>query len=237
MRLQKFLASCGVASRRKSEELIRDGRVKINDKVVTKMGIKVDPETDSVSVDGKDIVLEGHKIYILLNKPEGYVTTVREQFNRKKVTDLVDIPYRIFPVGRLDYNTSGLLILTNDGELTYRLTHPKFEVPKTYIAKIRGTPNKRKLNNFQDGLRIGDYITSPAEIKILEKIDGDCLVEITIREGRNRQVRRMCSAIGHPVLKLKRIKMGKINIGDLKVGDWRYLNEEEIKYLKHLKQP
>ncbi len=236
MRLQKFLASCGVASRRKSEELIRDGRVKINDKVVTKMGIKVDPETDSVSVDGKDIVLEGHKIYILLNKPEGYVTTVREQFNRKKVTDLVDIPYRIFPVGRLDYNTSGLLILTNDGELTYRLTHPKFEVPKTYIAKIRGTLDKRKLNNFQDGLRIGDYITSPAEIKILKKIDGDCFVEITIREGRNRQVRRMCSAIGHPVLKLKRIKMGKINIGDLKVGDWRYLNEEEIKYLKHLRQ-
>lgn len=236
MRLQKFLASCGVASRRKSEELIRDGRVKINDKVVTKMGIKVDPETDSVSVDGKDIVLEGHKIYILLNKPEGYVTTVREQFNRKKVTDLVDVPYRIFPVGRLDYNTSGLLILTNDGELTYRLTHPKFEVPKTYIAKIRGTPDKRKLNNFQDGLKIGNYITSPAEIKILKKIDGDCLVEITIREGRNRQVRRMCSAIGHPVLKLKRIKMGKINIGNLKVGDWRYLNKEEIKYLKHLKQ-
>lgn len=234
MRLQKFLASCGVASRRKSEELIRDGRVKVNDKVVTEMGIKVDPGTDSVCVDGKNIVLEGHKIYILLNKPKGYVTTVWEQFNRKKVIDLVDVPYRIFPVGRLDYNTSGLLIFTNDGELTYRLTHPKFEIPKTYIAKIKGIPSKRKLDNFQNGLRIGDYTTSPAEIRILKKIDGDCLVEITIKEGKNRQVRKMCSAIGHPVLELKRIKMGKINIGDLKVGDWRYLAEKEIKYLKQL---
>ena len=234
MRLQKFLASCGVASRRKSEELIRDGRIKVNDKVVTEMGIKVDPGTDSVCVDGKNIVLEGHKIYILLNKPKGYVTTVWEQFNRKKVIDLVDVPYRIFPVGRLDYNTSGLLILTNDGELTYRLTHPKFEIPKTYIAKIKGTPSKRKLDNFQDGLRIGDYTTSPSKIRILRKIDADCLVEITIKEGKNRQVRKMCSAIGHPVLELKRIKMGKINIGNLKVGDWRYLAEKEIKYLKQL---
>ena len=232
MRLQKFLASCGVASRRKSEGLIRDGRVKVNDRVVTEMGIKIDPKTDSVSVDGKNIILEEHKIYILLNKPKGYVTTVREQFNRKKVIDLVDVPYRIFPVGRLDYNTSGLLILTNDGELTYRLTHPKFEVPKTYIARIKGTPSKRKLDNFQNGLKIGNYTTSPAKIKILEKIDGDCLVEITLREGKNRQVRRMCSAIGHPVLGLKRIKMGKINTGNLKVGDWRYLTEKEVEYLK-----
>jgi len=234
MRLQKFLASCGVASRRKSEELIEDGRVKVNDKIVTKMGIKIDPETDLVCVDGKNIVSEEHKIYILLNKPKGYVTTVREQFNRKKVIDLVDVPFRIFPVGRLDYNTSGLLILTNDGELTYKLTHPKFEIPKTYIARIKGTPSKGKLNNFKDGLRIGNYTTSPAEIKILKKIDGDCLVEITIKEGKNRQVRKMCDAIGHPVLELKRIKMGKINIGYLKVGDWRYLTEKEIKYLKQL---
>ncbi|HZX21670.1 MAG TPA: pseudouridine synthase [Clostridia bacterium] len=234
MRLQKFLADCGVASRRKSEELINSGRVKVNDKTVTKMGFKVDPDTDSVYVDDKNIVLERHKVYILLNKPKGYVTTVREQFNRKKVIDLIDVPYRIFPVGRLDYNTSGLLILTNDGELTYKLTHPKFEVPKVYVAKIKGIPNNDKLNNFESGLKIENYVTAPAKIRVLKKLGKDCFVEITIREGKNHQVRKMCDAIGHPVLELKRIKMGKINIGNLEVGNWRYLTEREIGYLKQL---
>lgn len=234
MRLQKFLADCGVASRRKSEELIKSGRVKVNDKTVTKMGFKVDPDTDSVYVDDKNIVLERHKVYILLNKPKGYVTTVREQFNRKKVIDLINVPYRIFPVGRLDYNTSGLLILTNDGELTYKLTHPKFEVPKVYVAKIKGIPNNDKLNSFESGLKIENYVTAPAKIRVLKKPGKDCFVEITIKEGKNHQVRKMCDAIGHPVLDLERIKMGKINIGNLEVGNWRYLTEREIEYLKQL---
>ena len=234
MRLQKFLADCGVASRRKSEELISSGRVKVNGKTVTKMGFKVEPETDSVCVDGKNIALERHKVYILLNKPKGYVTTVREQFNRKKVVDLINVPYRIFPVGRLDYNTSGFLILTNDGELTYKLTHPKFEVPKVYVAKIRGIPSRDKLNSFESGLKVENYVTAPAKIRVLKKLGKDCLVEITIQEGKNHQIRKMWDAIGHPVLELERIKMGKINIGDLEVGNWRYLTEQEVKYLKQL---
>ncbi len=234
MRLQKFLAACGVASRRKSEKLISNGRVKVNGRVVTEMGVKVNPGIDQVFVDNKNVVLEEQKVYILLNKPKGYVTTVREQFNRKKVIDLVDVPYRIFPVGRLDYNTSGLLILTNDGEATYKLTHPKFEIPKVYIAKIRDIPTKEKLNNFENGLKINNYITASAKIKILKKFGDDCFVEIIIKEGKNRQVRKMCSAIGHPVLELKRIKIGKINIGNLEVGNWRYFTKEEIEYLKQL---
>ncbi len=234
MRLQKFLAACGVASRRRSEKLISSGRVKVNGKTVTRMGIKVNPKTDRVCVDNESVALEERKIYILLHKPKGYITTVKEQFNRKKVMDLVDVPYRIFPVGRLDYNTSGLLLLTNDGELTYKLTHPKFEVPKVYIAKIKGVPTGEKLDNFRNGLNINNCVTAPAKIKVLKKINSDCFVRITIREGRNRQIRRMCSAIGHPVLELKRVKMGEIGIGNLEVGNWRYLNEEETAYLKQL---
>ena len=169
MRLQKFLAACGVASRRKSEKLISNGRVKVNGKIVTKMGIRINPEIDQVFVDNKNVTLEKQKIYILLNKPKGYITTVQEQFNRKKVTDLVDVPYRIFPIGRLDYDTSGLLILTNDGKITHKITHPKFEIPKVYIAKIKGVPTKEKINSFENGLKIDNYITAPAKIKVLKR--------------------------------------------------------------------
>lgn len=234
MRLQKFLATCGVASRRKSEELISSGRVKVNGNIITEMGFKIDSDIDKVTVDNKQVSLEERKVYIMLNKPTGYVTTVSEQFNRNKVTDLVNVPYRIFPVGRLDYNTSGLLILTNDGELTYRLTHPKFKVDKVYIAKVKGVPTKEELKAFESGLRIENYITSPAKINIIKQINGNAVVEVTIREGRNRQVRKMCDAIGHPVIELKRIKMGRIQLGDLEVGNWRYFTEREINYLKQL---
>ncbi|ABW19120.1 pseudouridine synthase [Alkaliphilus oremlandii] len=234
MRLQKFLAANGVASRRKSEELISSGRVKVNGNIITEMGYKVDLDIDKISVDNKDIILQERKVYILLNKPTGYVTTVSEQFNRKKVTDLVDVPYRIFPVGRLDYNTSGLLILTNDGELTYKLTHPKFKVEKVYIAKVKGIPTKEALEAFENGLKIEDYITAPAKIKILKEINQHTLVEVRIREGKNRQVRKMCEAIGHPVVELKRIAMGRIHLGNLDVGNWRYFTEREIAYLKQL---
>jgi len=234
MRLQKFLAANGVASRRKSEELISSGRVKVNGNIITEMGYKVDLDIDKISVDNKDIILQERKVYILLNKPTGYVTTVSEQFNRKKVTDLVDVPYRIFPVGRLDYNTSGLLILTNDGELTYKLTHPKFKVEKVYIAKVKGIPTKEASEAFENGLKIEDYITAPAKIKILKEINQHTLVEVRIREGKNRQVRKMCEAIGHPVVELKRIAMGRIHLGNLDVGNWRYFTEREIAYLKQL---
>jgi len=234
MRLQKFLATCGVASRRKSEDLINSGRVTVNGSIITEMGFKVNPDSDQVFLDNKNVVLEERKVYIMLNKPTGYVTTVSEQFNRNKVTDLVDVPYRIFPVGRLDYNTSGMLILTNDGELTYRLTHPKFKVEKVYVAKIKGVPTKEELSAFESGLKIEDYVTAPAKIKILKELNDNCVVEITIREGKNRQVRKMCDAIGHTVLELERIKMGRIHLGNLEIGNWRYFTEREITYLKEL---
>ncbi len=235
MRLQKFLASSGVASRRKSEKLIREGIVRVNGKTITQMGFKVNPKKDSVFVKDKEIKLTKEHIYILLNKPTGYVTTVSDQFNRRTVMDLVDLPYRIFPVGRLDYDTSGLLILTNDGELTYKLTHPKFEISKTYIAKIKGLINRDNIKRFKQGIKIDNYITSPAEIKVLEKDKGNNIVEITIREGRNRQIRKMCKALGHPVISLKRIAMGQIVLDQVATGKWRYLTKEELGYLKNIK--
>lgn len=234
MRLQKFLAKAGLASRRKSEEIISSGRVRVNGQLVTEMGFKINPKTDQVTVDRKLIKLREEKVYILLNKPKGYVTTVSDQFNRKKVVDLVNVDYRIFPVGRLDYNTSGLLILTNDGQLTYKLTHPKFEIPKVYMAKIQGRPSKEKLAQFERGLKIENYITSPAKIELIKKMNSHSQVRITIREGRNRQVRKMCHAIGHPVLELKRIQMGSLKLGDLELGRWRYLSDKEVGYLKGL---
>ncbi|SCZ08382.1 pseudouridine synthase [Alkaliphilus peptidifermentans] len=234
MRLQKYIAICGVASRRRSEVLIESGRVKVNGKTVTEMGFKIDPNKDTVIVDGRKIDDDEKAIYLLLNKPRGYITTASDQFNRKKVTDLIDLPYRIFPVGRLDYDTSGLLILTNDGDLTYKLTHPKFKVEKVYVSKIKGVPTQAKIQAFKSGLQIEDYITAPANFKILSTDSNFSTVEITIREGKNRQIRKMCDAIGHPVIELERVAMGKIQLGNLKLGSWRHLKEEEINYLKKL---
>ncbi|GAB6087837.1 pseudouridine synthase [Alkaliphilus crotonatoxidans] len=234
MRLQKFLALGGVASRRGAEALIAEGKVLVNGKVITEMGFQIDPEQDTVTYNNHIVKIEETLIYVLMNKPKGYVTTVQDQFNRRKVTDLVEVPQRIFPVGRLDYHTSGLLLLTNDGELTYRLTHPKFKVEKVYRALVKGQPSAEALRAFERGLKIENYITSPAKINILSKREGNCLVEITLREGRNRQVRKMCDAIGHPVIELKRVKLGKLTLGSLREGQWRLLNREEIQYLKKL---
>ncbi|MEJ8555457.1 pseudouridine synthase [Tepidibacter sp. Z1-5] len=235
MRLNKYMALCGVASRRKSDELIKNKKVKINGKIVEELGMNVDENQDTVEVDGKIINLEQKNLYILINKPEGYVTTVKDQFNRKTVLDLVkDVHERIYPIGRLDYETSGLLILTNDGDLTYRLTHPKHEVVKTYLARLKLVPDKIKIKQFESGLKIDDYITAPAEFKIIKKEEKQSMCEIKIHEGKNRQVRKMCKAIGHPVLSLKRIAIGNIQLGNLKVGEYRNLTQKEINYLKSL---
>jgi len=235
IRLQKFLAEAGLGSRRKCEEIIITGRVKVNDIVVNELGTKVDPEKDVVKVDDK-IIKKRDKVYIVLNKPEGYITSVKDQFNRPTVLDLLrGVKERVFPVGRLDYNTSGLLILTNDGDLSYKITHPKHKVVKTYIALIKGIPDEADLERFRKGLKIEeDFITSPAEIEILKTYKNSSLVRIKIHEGRNRQIRKMCAAIGHPVMKLTRESIGKITLGGLKKGDWRYLTDEEIEYLKNL---
>lgn len=197
----------------------------------------MDEENDIVKVDDKVIKEEQKLVYILLNKPEGYITTVKDQFDRPSVLDLVsDIKERVYPIGRLDYETSGLLLLTNDGDLTYKLTHPKHEVEKTYLARVKGKPNRNEIENFKNGLKIEDYTTAKAKLKIVkydEKKDVSIL-EIKIHEGKNRQVRKMCKAINHPVLRLKRVAMGKIRIQDCQIGKYRYLTEEEIKYLKSI---
>ena len=240
MRINKYIALCGVASRRKAEELILAGRVTVNDEVMTELSYKVDKvdeENDIVKVDDKLIKEENKLVYILLNKPEGYITTVKDQFDRPSVLDLVsDIKERVYPIGRLDYETSGLLLLTNDGDLTYKLTHPKHEVDKTYVARVKGKLTKEEIERFKTGLKIEDYTTAPAKLKVIkydEQRDSS-LLEIKIHEGKNRQVRKMCKAINHPVLRLRRSAMGKIKIGDCEIGKYRYLTEDEIKYLKNL---
>ena len=238
MRINKYIASCGIASRRKAEEIILQERVKVNGNIVKDLSFNIDEQNDLVEIDNKKINIKKENIYIVLNKPEGYITTVKDQFDRPSVVDLLtDIKERIYPIGRLDYETSGLLILTNDGDLTYKLTHPKHEVAKVYIARVKGIPSYEEITNFENGLYIEDYKTSPAKIKILEKNEEKnySICQIQIHEGRNRQVRKMCKAINHPVQRLKRVAMGKITLKGTEVGKYRHLTNEEIKYLKSIK--
>lgn len=234
IRLQKYLADCGIASRRKSEELIKQGQVKVNGKTITELGTKVIPNKDSVEYNGKKIELKKEYVYILLNKPIGYVTTVKDQFNRDSVLDLVKTNKRLVPVGRLDMYTSGALILTNDGDFVYKVTHPKHEIEKTYTVTIIGIVKKEEVEKLKKGMEIENYITKPAKVKIL-KIDEEknqSRLEITIHEGKNRQVRKMCEAIGHKVLALHRSKIAGIDVKDIPLGKWRYLNSKEVNKIK-----
>lgn len=234
MRLQKYLAEAQVASRRKAEEIILEGRVNVNGKKVTELGTKVESEIDEITVDGKKVEICEKMVYIMLNKPEGCVTTVKDQFGRKSVIDYVkDIGERVYPVGRLDYDTSGLLIITNDGELTYRLTHPKHNIEKTYIAEVDKVPDEEAMEKFRNGIIIDGRKTAPAKIKIIKKSKFTTL-NIKIKEGRNRQVRKMCAAIGCNVITLKRIATGNLELGNLEKGKYRYLTDEEIKYIRNL---
>jgi 23S rRNA pseudouridine2605 synthase len=232
-RLQKYIAESGAASRRKAEQLIFDGRVKVNGSVVKEI-IMVDGEYDRVELDGRMLKAEGKKLYIVINKPVGIITSSRDQFGRRTVLDLVDVKERVYPVGRLDYDTSGLLILTNDGNIANRIAHPSKQVEKVYEAEVLGMPEPDLIKRFKEGLKIDDYITSPADFNILERGHETCRVEIVIHEGKNRQVRRMCEAIGHPVIRLSRIKIGDIRLGSLQEGQWRSMTEDEIRYLKSL---
>lgn len=235
MRLQKYMALCGVASRRKSEEIIKEGRVKVNNKTVIEMGITIIPNKDIVKVDDKIIREEKSKIYIMLNKPIGYVTTLKDEKGRKTVIDLIEnVKERIFPIGRLDADTTGLLLLTNDGDLAYKLTHPKNEVVKRYIAIVEGVPNRKELEHFRNGIVIQGRKTAKASIKIAKKYEDESILDILIHEGRNRQVKKMCERINHPVKKLKRVAIGELEIGGINIGNWRYLEEDEIRYLKKL---
>lgn len=234
-RLHKVMAQAGVASRRHSEELIQAGRVTVNGKVVTQLGTKVVPGRDMIEVDGRPLGKPEETIYILMNKPKGYVTTLYDPQGRRKVIDLLgdDVAQRVYPVGRLDYDTEGLLLLTNDGRLANALMHPARQVKKTYIAKVRGVPGAAKLRMLEQGIELDDGPTAPAEVKVLEvHPPNSATLSIRIHEGRNRQVRRMCEAIGHEVIHLKRTTLGPLHLKDLPVGQWRELTEQEVTDLK-----
>jgi 23S rRNA pseudouridine2605 synthase len=235
-RLQKVIAQAGIASRRDAEELITAGRVTVNGKVVTELGTKIEPRKDRVAVDGKPLKAEKY-VYILLNKPKGVVTTLEDPRGRKTVADIVaKIPERIYPVGRLDYNTEGLLIMTNDGDVTHALTHPSHEIAKTYLAKVEGFPPEEKLDKLRVGIKLEDGVTAPAKINIVD-IDREkqlTTLEIVIYEGKNRQIRRMCETIGYPVKNLKRIQYAFLTLEGLHRGQYRQLLASEVEELKRL---
>nr|WP_280144552.1 pseudouridine synthase [Caldanaerovirga acetigignens] len=234
MRLQKFLSMAGIASRRACEMLILDGRVQVNGKVVKELGTKVDPDADEVRVDGEICRIKMKPVYIIMNKPKGVLTTVKDPFGRPTVIDLLaGVKERVFPVGRLDKDTEGLLIITNDGELSYKLMHPKHQIDKTYIAKVMGVPDEKDIRRLRKGIFLEDGKTAPAKVRILKK-GRNAVLEIIIHEGRKRQVRRMCEAIGHPVLSLRRTRIGNLTLRGLAPGGWRYMTEEEVNYLKNL---
>lgn len=231
-RLQKVLAQAGVASRRKCEEYILDGRVTVNGAVVTELGTKVDPAKDQIKVDGNPIASE-KKVYVLLNKPRGVVTTAHDPQGRKTVVKLLENEYaeRIYPVGRLDLDTAGLLIMTNDGTLANGLMHPSKEIDKVYRAWVRGKVSAETVKRLSEGVELEDGMTAPAKVKILETAREETQLEITIHEGRNRQVRRMCEEVGHPVKTLMRTELAFLKLGRLRYGEHRQLSELEVRRL------
>ncbi len=234
MRLHKFLALCGVASLRAAEKLVAAGRVTVNGSVVSNVRRGIDPKTDDIRVDGKRVEPE-KKVYMMLNKPTGYLTTMKDPQGRKSVSELVaGVPQRVFPVGRLDKDTHGLLLMTNDGEVTYHLTHPKFEISKTYHAVVKGIVSEDALDKLSSGVQLSDGVTSPAQVRLLSHHGNESVIEISIAEGKKRQVRRMCSAVGHEVVELERVAMGGLVLDDLPPGTWRYLSPEEISQLRQL---
>lgn len=238
-RLQKILSSAGVASRRLSEELILQGRVSVNGQTVTELGTKADPSTDEIKVDGRRIKTEQRKRYVLLNKPRGYITTRSDPQGRPTVMDLVKgIKEYIYPVGRLDYDSEGLLLLTNDGELAARLTHPRHEVEKVYEARVKGVPDDRTLERLARGVPLEGRRTAPARVRASEpfvKGSGEqTIVEIAIHEGRQRQVRKMFEAVGHPVVRLKRVRIGPLTDPEMPIGHWRELTPGEIANLRRV---
>lgn len=235
VRLQKYLADCGVASRRGSEEIIRSGRVCVNGEAVTEMGVKIDEDNDLVTVDDVPVRPQKKMVYIMLNKPVGFVTTVNDDKGRDTVMDLVsDIPVRIYPVGRLDYDTEGLLLMTNDGDLTYKITHPKSNVKKTYIAEVTGNISMETVTRLRNGVVVDGVRTSPAQVQVIGATRLGTKLEVTIHEGRNRQVRKMFEAVGCIVKRLKRTKEAGLTLGHLPLGKWRKLSESEVNMLKKI---
>ena len=235
MRLNKFMASAGVASRRKCDEIIEEGRVRVNAQIVKKLGIQVNPDKDLVSVDNKPVRLKNDCVYIMINKPTGVVTTVRDPYGRCTVLDILPkTPKRIYPIGRLDYNTSGLLLLTNDGDTAQKIIHPSFELNKVYLVTVRHKLNEQQISKLCKGVDIGGFVTSPAKVVYKSTQKGDYIYEVVIHEGKNRQIRRMFSAVGSNVVGLQRIAIGKLKLGSLPVGAFRELTQEEVNYILKL---
>lgn len=232
-RLQKILSQAGLASRRHAERLIAEGRVKVNGAVVRSLGFRADPQRDHISLDGKLIGKIDSKVYLLLNKPRRCVTTLDDPLGRPTVRDFIPGEKRMVkPVGRLDFDSEGLLILTNDGDLQQRLTHPRYGIPRTYLVKVRGVPDPAAIRKLSDGIRLEDGVTLPAKARLVEKLKRNAWMRLTVHEGRNKLIKRMCTAISHPVIRLKRIRYGPLALGNLKPGDFRYLTPKEIKELK-----
>jgi len=235
VRLQKWLAQSGVASRRKAEEMILAGRVSVNGVVVTELGAKANPQKDKLAVDGNAVNPLQDKAYIMLHKPEGVVTTVTDPFERATIMDYVPASPRLYPVGRLDLNTSGLLLMTNDGDWAQKIAHPKNETKKVYVVIVRGAPTPESINSLRKGVVVEGKKTAPAQVKLLDKLQkNETKLQITIHEGRNRQVRKMCEAVGHRVVSLMRIEVGGLKLGDLEKGKWRHLTKREIADLRKL---
>ncbi len=236
-RLQKIISAAGVASRRAAEELIVEGRVRVNGRVVTELGAKADPNKAHIKVDGKLINPRQPQTYIMLNKPAGYVTTMSDPEGRPTVQDLLKgIKVRVYPVGRLDYNTEGLLLMTNDGDFAHLVTHPSHELPKAYLAKIKGVLDDTAVGELEKGIYLEDGKTAPAKVKKIRKEEANSWVEITIREGRKRQVRRMFDRVGRSVIRLKRIRTGNLSLGDLPEGKFRHLTPDEVTALREMAQ-
>lgn len=232
MRINKFMAECGVASRRACDEMILEGRVKVNGKKIDTPGLEINEFNDAVTLDGRRITLVSKKYYIMLHKPKGYVTTVKDDKGRKTAMELIKIRSRLYPVGRLDYDTEGLLLLTNDGQLAYALTHPSHEVPKTYIAKIKGKISDTEVRQLRKGVEIDGKMTLPAVVKIIETDDEFSRVEVTIKEGRNHQIKKMFEVVGKEVVFLKRTAIGPLKLGGLGRGEYKNLTSKEIEILK-----
>jgi len=234
-RLQKVISHAGIVSRREAERLITEGRVAVNGCIVTQLGTKVDPTRDKVKVDGRLVKSFPGKVYVIMNKPAGYVSTLKDPQERPVVTDLLDrITTRVFPVGRLDYDAEGVLLLTNDGELAHRLQHPRYGISRTYEVKVKDLPTNSKISTLRKGVKLEDGMTLPAKAKFLKKTVKNCWLKITLYEGKNRQVKRMCAAIGHPVLKIKRVSLGPLSLGDVSRGKYRHLTQDEVKALYSL---
>ena len=235
IRLQKYLAMCGIASRRAAEKIILEGRVAVNGEIITEMGVQVDENSDTVTVDGGIIHPEEEKHYIAYNKPVGEVTTVSDPEGRVTVMDkFLDYPVRLFPVGRLDYDSEGLLLLTNDGDMMNRVLHPSHEVIKTYWTKVSNHVSQEEIRALRKGVMVDGKLTSPASVRLIRENTFDTVLLIGIHEGRNRQVRKMAEAIGHKVVSLRRVGFGPVSLGDLPTGMWRPLTKEEISMLKKL---